>query len=42
MDTCATSSLSIPVDGHLDCVHILATVNSAAIPQLLDKESELN
>ena len=30
------------VDGHLDCVHILATVNSAAIPQLLDKESELN
>ena len=28
---CATSSLSTPVDGHLDYFHILAIVNSAAM-----------
>ena len=28
---CTTSSLSIPVDEHLRCSHVLAIVNSAAV-----------
>ena len=28
---CTTASLSIHVDGHLGCFHVLVTVNSAAM-----------